>query len=80
MKMKAKGAHTAECLYNPLTHNIHTDAASAAEEMILNLQEGYQIAQTNRKMSGEDENWGTGTKKDKERGGKKREMDMGEGV
>lgn len=68
---ESSGAHTAECLYNPLTHNAHTDAASAAEEVILNLQEGYQIAQTNRKMSGEDENWGTGTKRQRERGKEK---------
>lgn len=40
--------HT-ECIYNPLTHHPHTDTVSAVKEMILNLQEGYQIALRNKK-------------------------------
>lgn len=45
------------CIYNPLTQHPHTDTVSAAKEMILNMQEGYQIAPRNqKKMSGEDEN------------------------
>lgn len=40
------------CIYNPLTHHPHTDTVSAAKEMILNLQEGYQIAPRNKKKAG----------------------------
>lgn len=34
----------------------HTDAGFAAKEIILNLQQGYQIAHRNKKMSLEDDN------------------------
>ena len=45
------------CIYNLLTHHPHTDTVSAAKEMILNLQEGYQIAPRNKKkMLGGEEN------------------------
>ncbi len=40
------------CIYNSLTHHPHTDTVSAAKEMILNLQEGYQIAPRNKKNVG----------------------------
>lgn len=43
------------CIYNPLTHTVLTQTLSLQQkEMILNLQEGYQIAPRSKKMSGED--------------------------
>lgn len=34
---------------NPLTHHTLTDTVSAAQEIILKLQEGYQISLRNKK-------------------------------